>query len=144
MTPEESGGYSVSFPQLPEAITQGDDMADAIEQAAEVLELVIAAYLDDGIRLPDPVYSGHFEGLQHVAISVEVTQETIERVKCVTASEAARMLGLSKGRITHMLGAGILQAVPFGNDRLVTLASINARINNPKKAGRPPKKLVSV
>jgi excisionase family DNA binding protein len=74
-----------------------------------------------------------------MAVSVEVTPEMIERMKCVTATEAARKLGVSKGRVTHMLNAGVLQAVPFGNDRLVTLASINERIENPRKAGRPRK-----
>ncbi len=49
------------------------------------------------------------------------------------------MLGLSTGRISHMLDAGVLQAVPFGNERLVTLASINERKANPRKAGRPKK-----
>lgn len=38
-----------------------------------------------------------------------------------------------------MLDAGILQAVPFGNGRLVTLVSINARLKNPGKVDRPRK-----
>ena len=139
LTPNEYGGYSVSFPQLPEAFTFGHDMTESVQRAVEVLELIVAEYLDEGRRLPAPKFAGYSDGVLHCAISIEVTPELIERTKCVTAGEAARLLGLTKGRITNMLNAGVLQAVPFGNDRLVTLASINDRIANPGKSGRPRK-----
>ena len=35
---KESGGFVITFPDLPEAITQGEDLPDAIEQAADCLE----------------------------------------------------------------------------------------------------------
>ncbi|MEG0503646.1 MAG: helix-turn-helix domain-containing protein, partial [Raoultibacter sp.] len=63
--------------------------------------------------------------------------EFIERTKCVTPTEAAEMLGLSKGRISHMLKSGVLQAVRFGDERLVTIASINKRKKASVGAGRP-------
>ena len=137
--PNELGCYSVRFPQLPDAFTFGADLPEALERASEVLELIIAEYLDEGKRLPSPVVQGHSESTLRGIISVEVTPEMIVRSKCVTTSEAASMLGLSRGRITHMLNAGVLQAVPYGNDRLVTLASINDRLKNPRGAGRPRK-----
>ncbi|MDR1358661.1 MAG: type II toxin-antitoxin system HicB family antitoxin [Coriobacteriales bacterium] len=136
---DEYDGYSVAFPQLPDAFTQGKDLIESVEMAAEVLELIIAEYLDEGRRLPVPMFYGYSDKVLRIAISVEVTPELIERTKCVTATEAATMLGLSNGRITHLLDAGILQAVPFGNDRLVTLVSINKRLTNPIKSGRPRK-----
>lgn len=137
----EYEGYSVVFPQLPDASTHGRDLAESVERAAEALELIIAEYLDEGKHLPSPTFSGHSEDTLRIAVSVEVTPELIERTKCVTATEAANMLGLSKSRVTHMLDAGILQTVPFGNDRLVTLASIKERLKNPKSAGRPRKEV---
>ncbi|MDR1089091.1 MAG: type II toxin-antitoxin system HicB family antitoxin [Coriobacteriales bacterium] len=137
--PDEYDGYSVSFPQLPDAFTQGEDLIESVEMAAEVLELIIAEYLDEGKRLPAPMFYGHSDKVLRIAISVEITPEIVARTRCVSATEAAHMLGLSKGRVTHLLDAGILQAIPFGNDRLVTLASINERIRNPKTAGRPRK-----
>lgn len=74
-----------------------------------------------------------------ICVSVEVTPELRERIKCVAASEAARMLGLSKQRVSGMLNDGVLHAVPLGNKRLVTLASNNKRKENPRGAGRPKK-----
>jgi antitoxin HicB len=136
---EEDGRYSVEFPQLPDAFTFGNDMAEAMDRAAEVLELIIGEYIDDGKPLPDPIFLGQSNDVLRVAISVTVTPEMIERMKCVSVGEAANMLKITKGRISQMLDANILQGVPFGNERLVTLASINERKKTPKGAGRPKK-----
>ena len=35
-TPAEEGGYVVTFRDIPEAITQGDDMTEAVEMAEDV------------------------------------------------------------------------------------------------------------
>ncbi|MBM6774526.1 type II toxin-antitoxin system HicB family antitoxin [Olsenella profusa] len=47
----ELGGYSVWFPDLPECHTDGDDLEDAANMAAEALELAVESYLDNGRRL---------------------------------------------------------------------------------------------
>ncbi|MDR3307745.1 MAG: type II toxin-antitoxin system HicB family antitoxin [Coriobacteriales bacterium] len=140
---DDSGGYFVSFPQLPDAFTQGDDFIQATERAAEVLQLVIASSIDTGETLPEPVFKGYCEGTLRTAVSVEVTPDLIERSKCVTVTEAAEMLGVTKGRVAHMLDDGVLQPITFSDTRLVTLASINNRLANPRKAGRPSKSLTT-
>ena len=39
LTPDEQdGGFVVTFPDVPEAITQGEDVSDALQQAADCLE----------------------------------------------------------------------------------------------------------
>jgi antitoxin HicB len=35
---EREGGYVVTFPDIPEAITQGEDVEDALMHARDVLE----------------------------------------------------------------------------------------------------------
>jgi len=135
----ETGGYSVTFPDVDGAFTFGDGLESSVDKAAEVLQLVIAGLLDEGEPLPKPRFRGHSDNAFRVAVSVEVSPEIIERVKCMTVTEAAKELRVTKGRICQMLDAGILQAVPFGNERLVTIASINARKANPGKTGRPSK-----
>jgi len=132
----EFGGYSASFPELPDAFTYGEDLEETVDRAAEVLQLIIAEYLDEGKPLPNPVFRGSQEKLC-LAISVDVSPELIERVKCMTVTEAAKALGVTKGRVAHMLDAGILLALPFGNERLVTIASVNMRKSHPRRPGRP-------
>ena len=42
--PNEEGGYTVWFPDVPEALTQGSDLHEAMEMAADVLALSLAEY----------------------------------------------------------------------------------------------------
>ena len=52
--PAEEGGFVVTFPDVPEAITQGEDLADAIAMAKDALETALSFYLDEGKDLPKP------------------------------------------------------------------------------------------
>lgn len=49
-------GYSVFFPDLPGAITAGDDYEDAIANAEECLSLHLYGMIHDGERLPKPTH----------------------------------------------------------------------------------------
>ena len=43
LTPDtQDGGFVVTFPDVPEAITQGDDVPEALQQAADCLEEAMA------------------------------------------------------------------------------------------------------
>lgn len=57
----------------------------------------------------------------------------------VSAAEASRMLGVSAGRITHMLDAGVLDGYREGRRTWVSVASIEKRLSEIPKAGRPRK-----
>ena len=54
LSPEKGGGFTVQFPDLPEAITSGKDRADALLQAADCLEEAIAGRIADGLDVPRP------------------------------------------------------------------------------------------
>jgi antitoxin HicB len=63
LTPEEQdGGFVVTFPDLPEAITQGDEVSDALRQGADCLEEAIAGRIRRHACLPEasPVESDHY------------------------------------------------------------------------------------
>lgn len=53
LAPEPEGGFSVSFPDIPEAITEGDDREEALFNAAEVLTLCLEQRIEDGDDIPD-------------------------------------------------------------------------------------------
>ncbi|WP_025722552.1 type II toxin-antitoxin system HicB family antitoxin [Paenibacillus polymyxa] len=50
----EVKGYTVTFPDLPGAITEGDNMEEALRMAKECLELHLYGMLDDEETLPKP------------------------------------------------------------------------------------------
>ena len=55
LTPDsEAGGFVVTCPDLPEVVTQGDDRASALEQAADALEEAFAGRLRRGEEVPVP------------------------------------------------------------------------------------------
>ncbi len=54
LTSDPDGGFVVTFPDLPEAITQGDDRDDALRQAADCLEEAIAGRLLRNDEIPSP------------------------------------------------------------------------------------------
>ncbi len=54
-TPDEAdGGFTVTFRDLPEAITQGDTKEQCLMEAADCLEEAIAARIDDNLDIPTP------------------------------------------------------------------------------------------
>mgnify|MGYP004453508027 FL=1 len=56
-TPESNGGYSVYFPDLESCYTCGDNMADALLMAEDVLALVLYGYETSFRAIPSPSMS---------------------------------------------------------------------------------------
>lgn len=54
LSPAEEGGYLVGFRDFPEAHTQGDDKAEALTEASDCLEEVLALYMLDRRPIPQP------------------------------------------------------------------------------------------
>ncbi len=55
LTPDAiDGGYVVTFPDLPEAITQGDTIEECLTEAKDCLEESIALRIDDNLDIPEP------------------------------------------------------------------------------------------
>lgn len=54
LTKQPEGGYLVEFPDLPEAITQGDTIKDALEAASDCLEEAIANRIELNLDIPIP------------------------------------------------------------------------------------------
>lgn len=52
--PDADGGYTVTFRDVPEAITQGDDLDDAREAAADALLTAMDFYFEDSRQVPMP------------------------------------------------------------------------------------------
>lgn len=137
---DEDGVLFGAFNDFNGCFASGKTVRELATELGEALRLTIAEYLDSGLALPESFLSIKENTL---TICVDVTTDFIERTKCMTVSEAADELGLTKGRISQLLSAGKLQAVEFGNERLVTIASVNARKAERPKAGRPQKAAVS-
>ena len=54
LRPQPEGGFTITFPDLPEAITQGESEEDAAAMAEDALVTALSFYTDGGERLPPP------------------------------------------------------------------------------------------
>ena len=52
LEPQPEGGFTVTSPLLPELLTEGDTVAEALENVKDALAAVIEMYEDEGQPLP--------------------------------------------------------------------------------------------
>ena len=52
LTPQPEGGYTVTSPLLPELVSEGDSLKEALANVEDALIAVIEAYQDLGRSLP--------------------------------------------------------------------------------------------
>jgi len=100
----KEGGYVVTFPDIPEAITQGDDRAEALEMAKEALESALEFYFDS--REPVPVASRPKRGQPVVelppslAAKVLLLNEMLRQK--VRPAELARRIGTTPQEVNRL------------------------------------------
>ena len=88
LTPDtEHGGFVVTFPDIPEGITQGDDIPEALKQAADCLDEAVAGR----IRRREPIPEASAVGPDQYAISLPIS----------TGLKAALYLALQQAKITQ-------------------------------------------
>lgn len=68
--PDPSGGFVVTFRDIPEAITQGDDMTEAMDMARDALVTAMDFYFED--QRPVPLPSKAKRGEQLVELSPSI------------------------------------------------------------------------
>lgn len=132
----DDDGVLVALPFDFEGGTQGADTREVAEMAADWLKTEIEQRIISGEEVPIETL-GHEPEREGGRILIVAVDASIDTVDAVSASEAARMLGVSNGRVSQMVKAGKLQGFKKGRDSFVTRASIEQRIAEAPKAGRP-------
>ncbi|MBF0231651.1 MAG: type II toxin-antitoxin system HicB family antitoxin [Desulfamplus sp.] len=74
LTKAEEGGFVVTCRDLPELITQGENIDDAIEQAHDALEESIALRISDNLEIPNPslIQKGEYK----IALSLKMSAKS--------------------------------------------------------------------
>lgn len=101
----EVGGYVVSFPDVPEAHTQGDTIDEAEAMAAEALELALTFYTEDWKDLPVP--SAPKRGMRMIAVpalsEAKFKLYSALRAAGIKKIELARRLDCSPSQVDRLL-----------------------------------------
>ncbi len=81
----EEGGFWISFPDIPECLTQGDDMQQAYEMAVEALGLSLTTMEEAGEELPEASSLEQINTEEGFLVVVEFDMAEYRRKHCSRA-----------------------------------------------------------
>lgn len=107
-TPQEEGGFTVTFRDIPEAISQGDDMNEASEWAADALATAMEFYFEDGRQVPTPSAPQEGDVLIDLAPSVAAKVLLLNEMLAqkVSQAELARRMHTRPQEIQRVVNLG--------------------------------------
>ena len=128
LTPADEGGFVVTCRDLPQLVTQGEDVADALLEAADAMDEVFAAYMQGKLAFPAPSKARRSE--YRVAPPAETMAKAAlyvaMREERVTNVQLAKQLGVDEKEVRRLLDPRyayklprIAQAVAVLGKRLV-------------------------
>jgi antitoxin HicB len=106
LTPDKiDGGFVVTFADIPEAITQGEDHRDALAQAADALEEAIAGRLRRRDEIPFPSQPAQGQAVVPVpALTAAKAALHLALQRCgLPQSELAARLGCDEKEVRRLL-----------------------------------------
>ena len=108
LTPEGQGGYAVSFPNVPEALTCGDDRVEALAMAEDALAVALGAYVRcrEAIPVPDPPLPGQEMVAVPLVVAAKLALYSAMREQGLTKVGLARLMGLSEGAVRKLVNPG--------------------------------------
>lgn len=104
LTPDDNDTLLVTFPDVPEAVTFGEDEAEALLMAEDALLVMLSAYMDDRQPIPEP---SPLNGRPGVALKVAASAKIALHNALLAAgkrkADLARMLNLTAIQVDHLL-----------------------------------------
>jgi antitoxin HicB len=111
---KKDGGFVVTCRDLPEAITQGNDKAEALDQAEGAVQAALEARIDDKLDIPTPSEIKRGEVLATVPVSTAMKAALYSTMKAqgVNNSQLAVMLGMDEKAARRLLDPSHQSKVP--------------------------------
>ena len=102
---QDDGSVFITFPDVPEALTEADNMAEALSEALDCLIAALGCYVDDRRRLPKP--SRKRKGQRMVTLpplmSAKLALHRLMLERKVTRVALGKRLGVTEGAIRRLL-----------------------------------------
>jgi antitoxin HicB len=101
----EDGGFVVTFRDIPEAITQGDDEAEALAMAKDVLIASMEVYFDEKRPVPAPSAPRAGDRLVTLPASIAVKVLLLNQMldQNVIPSELARRMATTRQEVNRLI-----------------------------------------
>ncbi len=102
---EKEGGFYVTFPDVPEALTGGETLGETLESAADALAVALAGYVHDrrDIPRPSPLAKGQHSISVPPVIAAKLSLYQAMRSQGITNVALAGRLGVSEGAVRKLL-----------------------------------------
>ena len=102
---KKAGGFVVTCRDVPEVVTQGETIEEAINEAEGALEAAIEMRIEDGMNIPVPSAKKRGEHLACVPVgtAMKAALYVSMREQNVSKAELARRLGLDEKQARRML-----------------------------------------
>lgn len=120
---EVEGGYSVLFSDIPEAITQGETVHDALLQAKDCLEEAIANRIELKLALPvpsQPKNNQHCVTVQ-LTLAAKAALYITMRAKKVNNSQLAKQLQCDEKEVRRLLDPHYSSKIPRIEKAIMTM-----------------------
>lgn len=103
--PAEEGGFVVTFPDIPEAITQGEDEEDALHHAADALESALDFYFEANRTVPMPSRPRRGQRMIELPASLSAKVLLLNEMiaQKVRPAELARRLRITPQEVTRLI-----------------------------------------
>lgn len=114
LTPAAEGGFVVTCRDLPQLITQGEDVADALAEAADAMDEVFAAYMQNRLGFPAPskVRRHEFSVSPPAGTVAKSALYVAMREARVTNVQLARQLGVDEKEVRRLLDPHYASKLP--------------------------------
>lgn len=101
----KDGGHVVTCRDLPELVTQGEDLHDALAEAADAMAEAFAYRISDGLDFPQPSKARRGEHLVSppAEIAAKAALYIAMREANVTKTELAKRLGVDEKEVRRLL-----------------------------------------
>jgi antitoxin HicB len=105
LTPDEEGGFVVTCRDLPQLVTQGENEANALSEAADAMDEVFAAYMQGGLVFPVPTRArrGEHRVSPPVETMVKAALYVAMRDAGITKVQLAKKLGVDEKEVRRLL-----------------------------------------
>ncbi len=105
LTPESDGGWVVTVRDIPEAITQGDDLESALKEASDCLEEAIAARIDDqrDLPIPSPLISDEYLVCLPIQTALKASVYLAMKESSLSKVQLASLLNVDEKEVRRIL-----------------------------------------
>jgi len=102
---EDDGTFSVSFPDVPEALTCGESRSEALERAEDALSVALTFYLEEDRAVPTPgkIKRGMSPISPHLHIALKVALADAMRERRIQITDLADQLEVDRETVHRIL-----------------------------------------